>query len=334
MSIDTQKFSSTLRRKSIDLATQRLLITNFRGSEQVKDFKKPPNCNGFGRVRHFHRFHSDGWPENPLPIDPAAHKLGIAGATSDTMEAQVFQTASCNWRCWYCFVPFAWLNADEDRASWLTVGELLDLYEEEPAPPHIIDLTGGQPDLTPEWVPWMMRELQRRKLDQSVYLWSDDNLSTDYFWKYLSEEDIELVKGYRNYGKVCCFKGFNSASFSFNTKVRPELFAEQLALFRRYLDLGIDLYGYATFTALDDANLATEMARFCDELQAIHTNLPLRVVPLEIVEFTPTRSRMGDSHRQAIDVQWAAVECWNAELEKRFSSEFRSRAIYEIPLLP
>lgn len=331
-SIDTPKFSSVLRGKSIDLAKQRLLITNFRGSEQEKDFHEPANCNGFGRIRHFHRFHSDEWPENPLPIDPAAHKLRSGSAAPDEVKAQVFQTASCNWRCWYCFVPFDLLNADKDHAGWLTVGELLDLYQREPTPPRVIDLTGGQPDLTPEWVPWMMRELRRRKMDQSVYLWSDDNLSTDYFWRYLPKDDIELIKEYPNYGKVCCFKGFNATSFSFNTEAPPELFAEQLALFRRYLNLGIDLYGYATFTALDDTNVGAEIARFCDQLQAIHSNLPLRVVPLEVVEFTPTRSRMGDPHRRALEVQWAAAECWKSELQKRFPDEMRSRPIYEISL--
>jgi rRNA maturation endonuclease Nob1 len=35
---------------------------------------------------------------------PASRKLGLAEA--DMMEAQVFQVASCNWRCWYCFVPY------------------------------------------------------------------------------------------------------------------------------------------------------------------------------------------------------------------------------------
>ena len=58
----------------------------------------------------------------------------------------------------------------------------------------MIDLTGGQPDLTPEWVPWMIQEIRARGLEDTVYLWSDDNLSTDYFWRYLSTNDIDLVR--------------------------------------------------------------------------------------------------------------------------------------------
>ncbi len=63
----------------------------------------------------------------------------------------------------------------------------------------------------------MMRELIDRGLDDDVYLWSDDNLSNDYFWAFLSVEDRALIRAYKNYGKVCCFKGYDSESFAFNT---------------------------------------------------------------------------------------------------------------------
>ena len=81
----------------------------------------------------------------------------------------VFQNAVCNWRCWYCFVPFNLLNANKRHSSLLTPAELLDLYLADPEPPPMIDLTGGQPDLTPEWVPWMIEELQRRGIFRTEY---------------------------------------------------------------------------------------------------------------------------------------------------------------------
>jgi len=208
MPIDTETFSASLRSKSVDLTEQRLLITRFGGSRQEQDLSEPPNCAGYGRIRHFHRSGTAGWPENPLPMDPAFHKFGLA--RQNAMRVQVFQNASCNWRCWYCYVPFELLDANLKHSSWMSASDLLDLYAREQNAPQVIDLSGGQPDLTPEWVPWMMRELQRRQLDSTVYLWSDDNLSNDYFWRYLSKEDVALVSTYRNYGKVCCFKGFNA----------------------------------------------------------------------------------------------------------------------------
>jgi len=330
MSINTETFSATMREKAIDVANQRLLVTNLRGSQQEEDLSEPANCDGYGRVRHFRRLGSPGWPENPLPIDPASRKLGLQ--RHDVLKAQVFQNAACNWRCWYCFVPFNLLSASREHSGWLSAAEILDLYEREPDPPAVIDLSGGQPDLTPEWVPWMMREMKRRGLDQSVYLWSDDNLSNDYFWRFLTAEDIALVRGYANYGKVCCFKGFNRESFAFNTAAAPELFDQQFALFRRYIELGIDLYAYATFTAPRETEIEAEMRSFVDQLQAISPNLPLRVVPLDVRAFAPVHERMGVDHHRSLKIQTNAIRCWNMELEHRFSTDLRQQPIYAIPL--
>ncbi len=330
MSIDTEQFSATLRGKAIDVANQKLLVTNFHGSQQEEDLSNPANCGGYGRVRHFHRLGSLGWPENPLPIDPASWRLGIP--RENVIEAQVFQNAACNWRCWYCFVPFNLLSANQKHSGWLSAADIVDSYQKEPNAPAVIDLSGGQPDLTPEWVPWMMRELKRKGLDRKVYLWSDDNLSNDYFWRFIGEEDKALMRGYVNYGKVCCFKGFNAESFAFNTAAAPELFEQQFTLFQRYVDFGIDLYAYATFTSPNGASIEAEMRAFVDRLQAISPNLPLRVVPLEIQAFSPVHARMKQEHVRSIEIQWDAIRCWNAELERRFAAELRQRPVYEIPL--
>src|SRR5205807_1374509 len=144
--------------------------------------------------------------------------------------------------CWYCFVPYDLLAANKDRSEWHSAASLIDLYLELPDRPSVIDLTGGQPDLVPEWIPWMLEELRRHDLDRSVYVWSDDNLSNDYFWRYLSDDQQQLVATSRMYGRVGCFKGFDPVSFSFNTKAAPELFDRQFELFARHLRSGVDIY--------------------------------------------------------------------------------------------
>jgi hypothetical protein len=118
--INTDHFSAVLRKKSIDVQNHRLLITRLRGSEQEAELTEPPNCNGFGRIRHFRRQTSKGWPSNPLPIDPACRQLELT--RNDSLRAQVSQNAACNWRCWYCYVPFSLLNADPEHSEWLTGG--------------------------------------------------------------------------------------------------------------------------------------------------------------------------------------------------------------------
>jgi uncharacterized Fe-S cluster-containing radical SAM superfamily protein len=328
--IDTDALSARYRAQAVDLQHKRLLVTNFRHTEQEKDFTEPPNCDGFGRIRHFRRATSDCWPSNPLPIDPACEALGLPA--TDVLRAQVFQNAVCNWRCWYCFVPFNLLAADRRYSDFHSPASLMNLYLDEPDPPLVIDLTGGQPDLVPEWVPWMMTELLARGLERKVYLWSDDNLSNDYLWRYLSETDREVMATYSNYGRVCCFKGFNTESFSFNNRAEPALFDRQFELMSRLLTLGIDLYGYVTLTTPSPIGIAEDMPRFIDRLQKLAENLPLRVVPLEIQVFTPVKPRLNDPAKEALKNQRIAIEVWLRELENRYSSEQRGLNMADIPL--
>lgn len=328
--IDTERLSTKYRVAAIDRVGRRLLVTDFRGTEQEQDLSEPANCGGVGRIRHFNRGGAGRWPANPIPIDPASRALGLT--PNESIRAQVFQNAVCNWRCWYCFVPFQLLAAHPKHTVWLTPEELIARYLAQPNPPQMIDLTGGQPDLTPEWVPWMMAALEAQGLAERVYLWSDDNLSTDYLWRYLSDDERARMVVYRNYGRVCCFKGYDAESFSFNTAAALECFDRQFTLMAGLLDLGIDLYSYATFTTPSQIGMADAMRRFCDRLQRLDEYLPLRLVPLEVQVFTPVERRLTSEMQGAMEHQYRAIEFWQRELEARFSSAARSCNIADIPL--
>lgn len=318
--IDTERFSEQLRLKGVRAAEKKVLITNFAGSQQSRDFTVPPNCAGFGRVHHFHRGQPYPWPENSLPIDPAAKALKLGRL--DGIETQVFQSAICSWRCWYCFVDFKLLSADTRFAEFKTADELLDLYMAEKPRPMVIDLSGGQPDLIPEWSYWFMEALTRRGLENSVYVWSDDNLSNDYLWRYLDPTQVARLAAFPNYGRVGCFKGFDERSFAFNTKAAPQLFHQQFVLMRRLIDAHFDVYGYVTFTVPDDTDMNIRMAEFVDRLQEeVHPLFPLRTVPLRIQAFTPTTGRLGPEESRAFHVQEQAVIAWAEELRRRFGHE-------------
>lgn len=330
--IDTDNYSAILRDKCVNLAERRILVSRLAGSEQANDLTVPPNCGGLGRIRHFRRYADPEWVPDPLPIDPASRALNLP--PGEVLRAQVFQNAACNWRCWYCFVPFELLRASEKRSLWVTAGDLLDLYLAVSDRPPMLDLTGGQPDLVPEWVPWTMQLLRERELEGSVYLWSDDNLSTDYFWTQLSEKDRELVATFRGYGRVGCFKGFDALSFSFNTKAPPDLFNRQFELMRRFVRVGIDIYAYATFTTPSPNGIEDSMKRFVDRLQDIAPNLPLRTIPLKIFPFRVVENRLSvnSPHLVAIEHQKVAIAAWQQELETRFSSELRGLSVVDVPL--
>lgn len=329
--IDTDRFSAQLRRRGVDIDARRLLITRFHGSAQEQDLTMPANCNGLGRLRHFRRATAPGWPDNPLPIDPAARALSLP--PGDRLCAQVFQNAVCNWRCWYCYVDFPLLSGNPDHSEMRSAAELVELFAEQPARPAVIDLTGGQPDLVPEWVPWMLEALADQGLGDQVFLWSDDNLSNDYFFTKLSVQQRATVDSATMYGKVCCFKGYDPLSFAFNTGAEAQLFDRQFELMGRLLrETRIDLYGYASFTSPTDEGLDRAMADFVDRLQALDSNLPLRLVPLQIAAFTPTEPRMGAEHHRALAVQENAIAAFNEEISRRYRDDERRATICDVPL--
>lgn len=331
--IDTQRFAERLRVRAIDVEGRRILISRLAGSDQEVDLTLPANCNGYGRVRHFHMSTADGWPANPLPILPACRALGIT-PVPEMMKALVFQNAACAWRCWYCFVPEQLLAADRDHSAWFTSDELVALYRQIPEAPRIIDLSGGSPDLVPEWTPWMMRALIDAGLENSTYLWTDDNLSTTYLFDSLSSADLELLQAYRNYGRVCCVKGYDARSFAFNTRAAPEDYARQFEILQRVVALGLDVYGYVTLTSCHEDGISQGVADLVDRLQEIDPNFPLRVVPLRIQIFTPVESRLArDAKRErSLTVQEEAIAAWNGELERRFAPALRTLSVCDVPL--
>jgi uncharacterized Fe-S cluster-containing radical SAM superfamily protein len=330
MPINTSRVSAQYRDRTLDLAGQRILMTRISGSSQEQDLSTPVNCGGMGRIRHFRRATSPGWPENPLPIDPAANALGLNSLSE--IEALVFQNAACNWRCWYCYVPFNCLSADERYAQWASMSSLVGQYADLVKRPLVLDLSGGQPELTPEMTLWTMRALRERGIDRECFLWSDDNLSGEFFWTALSDAEQEEITRYKNYARVGCFKGFDAGSFSFNTMAETSGFDRQFTIMQRSIECGLTMYAYTTFTAETSLGLRPAMQAFVDRLQGIHPHLPLRTVPLEIQLFTPTSGRIRAEHFQALRVQDEAIATWNEELEKRFTVDERALPIYAVTL--
>lgn len=315
--IDTSRAAVRMRPRLVRAEQRQILLSRLEGSAQEADLTLPPNCGGLGRIRHFRRATASGWPENPLPIDPAGRALGLQ--PQELARAQVFQNAACAWRCWYCYVPFELLAADEARSEWVSTEEMVARYAAQPDPPRILDLSGGSPDLTPEWVAWTMDALRAAGLEETTYLWSDDNLSTDFFFDELTAAERRAVAGYRNYGKVCCFKGFDPGSFAFNTTAAPAAFGDQFTRFARYLDAGLDLYAYVTLTGPSTDGILDRVEMLVDRLQAITPLLPLRTVPLRIEAFGSllARKQVKDVET-ALQVQEAAIAAWTSSLRRRF----------------
>ena len=333
--LNTANMSDRLRAMTWRQDSREILVARFDGSEQERDLSEPPNCGGVGRLRHFHNRASSGWPVNPLPTAPAERFLGrsLGGVTI----AQVFQNLACNWRCWYCYVPFNLLAGDSSRGEFLTAAELVRRHLDQPDPPSIIDISGGQPDLIPEWTLDTLQAVVEAGEHQRTFVWSDDNLSTDYLWRYLTSEQIAWIVEQPNHGRVGCFKGFDEESFSYNTRAEPKLFQQQFELFDRLRKDRFDVYGYITLTTPNHENIDSGIVDVINRLQLLHPNVPLRVVPLEIGVFDTVESRLKDSTRKksaddALANQQLAIAVWKQELEKRFSSLERSVHIRDVDI--
>jgi hypothetical protein len=179
----------------------------------------------------------------------------------------------------------------------------------------------------------MVTALERAGLQESVYLWSDDNLSNDYFWRYLTDEERTLLDDNPMYGKVCCFKGFDRHSFTFNTAAAPDLFERQFELMGRFLaETTIDVYAYVTLTTDREKGIDAAVADFVDRLQQLDLRLPLRTIPLEIAIFTPVGPRLSADRGRALALQHDVVAAWNAELRRRFSDAERAQSICDVCL--
>lgn len=330
MTIDTESFSAKLREKAVVVSEKKVLIARLSDSEQEQDLTSPVNCNGYGRIRHFQHYKYLDWSPNPLPILPAVKALKIP--KTPVLRAQVFQNAACNWRCWYCFVDFDRLSADLRVSSYFTTDELIEMYLLDNDKPLVIDLSGGQPDLVPEWLYWTMKSIEKYELLGKVFLWSDDNLSSRYFWEYLSPLQRQTIINFPNYCRVACFKGYNQSSFSFNTSADSSSFEKQFEIYRDLFNEGLDMYAYVTFTSPPHKGFEEDVKIFIDRLQTIHPNLPLRTVPLKVESFTPMANRIQPHHEKAMEFQYEIHKIWVEELKIRFSDSERALEICDVPM--
>ena len=180
----------------------------------------------------------------------------------------------------------------------------------------------------PEYVLWFLEARKELGLEKSHFVWADDNLSTDYTWRYLSEAEIAFMAQSPGFARVGCLKGFDSESFTFNTCADGALFDRQIELLGRFVQAGFDQYGYITITAMNSNDLQGKMARLLDKIQnRVHTNFPLRIVPLRIFGFNANANRYN---QQAETNQFRALEAWLAEMQRRFSAAELAIPIAEV----
>ena len=310
-----------------DHVGKRVYLAKISGSKQEQDLTLPANYNGFGRIRHFRKAQYTDWIQDPLPIDPAVKYLNID--STDTIRTQCFQIASCNLNCWYCFVPAELKLGKRTCGEWFSAKQIVNKILEDKNSPRVIVLSGGNPELAPEWPLEIIREVEKADAVKDVYIWSDDALSLDYFYKVLSKNEISYMAKYPGYGKVCCFKGFDQESCLFNSRSNILQYHNQMERFMSYYNEGFDLYGYVTLTTPCLTNVKEKMQIFIDDLRYIHPLMPLRIVPLRITLYK-SMEFMTDIEKEAYSNQFYVLKVWCELLEKIYDTDLLSKNISDI----
>ena len=295
----------------MDLSAKRVLLSNLSiGVHGQVDV----NCDGYGRVRRFSSYDlllSDDDEPKPLlrGLKPALH-----------YRTQVFQIAACNWRCWYCFVDDELLNGHQRAARFFNAGELFQLHLEDECPPNVIDLSGGQPDLVPEWTLWMLEQADALGLRGKRLFWIDDALSTNYLYDILSADQLKFIATFQGVSRACCLKGFSQASFEYNTGLPGNGLDKQLIILKKHVAIGFDVFVYVTFTDDPRDTVDRDIELFVGRLREIHPLLPLRVVPLRVHPFSGA-IRRRPSAGIAMQNQFSVYRRWKSILLSIYGKE-------------
>lgn len=321
--IDSDKLIPLMRSRIVNTAQRKVLIANIVGSLEEKDDYTKINCGGLGRVRLFTQYKLHGGCFDSLDEMRTQRMLLSDYPSNSEVKTQVFQLSGCTWRCWYCFVDEKLLSGNSNAGTWVSSDELLDNYLATPDRADIIDLSGGQPDLAPEWIVWMMEAINKKNLSGRIFLRSEDNLSNDLMWQVLTPAQLDLISNFPNYSRIGCFKGFDYESFSFNTRAHPQLFDRQFDIARKIINSGIDFFAHITLTGASLVGVESKIHTLFDRLQDIHPLLPLRVVPLTIKEFSAWHAREFSGREEWSRVQAVALEAWANEMFMRFTASQR-----------
>lgn len=313
-----EKYDELLRKKIVDIKTRSIKLVKIQSIEESMDSNCHVNCDGFGRQRLYDNFSL--FMENRGTVKKRLLR-GISPKI-DHFRTQVFQNAGCNIRCWYCFVDDCALDAAPINTEWVSVTKMIDVFLQENEEPFIMDLSGGQPDLAPEWCFWIMEELEKRNLRGKVFVWLDDNLLTvNILEKYLSESQIKYMAEYPKHSRACCFKGYNNQSFHFNIRNNILDINEQINNFRKLYTYGFDIYAYITLTGPKGCANMQAIETFINQIQDIDYILPLRIIPLKIVNFRVTMKRINETYKEALQEQYRAYDIWSNIMRKYYSEE-------------
>lgn len=344
---DPTKLAKILRSRMIDPENKKVLLSRLSGTLQAKNIAEHTSVlEDYFRTKLYitpKQWRQLKEPFRGEPAGIACRKLKVPRI--DCNAPFTFQVNGCNCRCWFCYVDDTNNSADCSFGRFFTAEEIVinflvaSLVEskkylgaDQPRL-NVIRMSGGEITLVPEIIPWMIEALEKYNLEEHVYLWVDTNLLTgDFFWKYLTREQIEGIKNFKNIGFVGCYKGLDEKSFYENTGADPKFFEMQFLLHKRFVESGMDFYTYLVPTVSSLRNLEARVAYFMSRVQETAGRYaPLKLSVIEIKDYEPTKERLNPKREKSLRSQYKVIEAWERELKRRFSWRELCIEPHEIP---
>lgn len=346
---DPIKRAEILRPRMIDLKNKKVLLASFVGTSQAKDIavrtkviadyfraKIYEKCEE--KEKGLHNFRQE-------PAGIATYRLeNLQGKEKDwcgpSIEACnkvfLFQLNGCNLNCWYCYVDDVNKSANPKFGDYISCEEILMHFLVESRKGqfsrdldkkvNVLRISGGEPLIVPEVIFWMIETIEKFELQDYLYLWVDTNLSTgEFYWKYLTKEQRDKIRNYKNIGFMGCYKGIDEEMFSEVTGAAPKFFGEQFKVHRKLIDEGLDVYSYLYPVPVSAYNLTKRISDFINRMQKEVSELaPLRMTTPYIKIYTPleTDSRLTPERIVAVEKnQHLATGIWKEYMKIRFGSK-------------
>lgn len=284
------------------------LFANLLNTKEATDSYHEVNHEGFGRIRNFKHFlfHI----ETDVMERRKFLRLNEVGKWSNQFQSQVFQIGVCPLRCRYCFVDKENLDGTNPQSAFLKPVDVIQMFLESWPNIRNLDISGGSPDLCPEFLFKLLSEIERVDLKGRITIWVESNLDVNYYSK-MSKNVIEYIATFPNFHLLCSLKGWDSTSVTYNTRNMMS-FDQQLEGLRFFCQHHFPLSVYLVFIGHKIAD-SKEVASLYSQLKHISFELPERCIPLYIKKFH-AQGNLGDKFINTYDDQKRAASWWDEKI--------------------
>jgi len=293
------------------------------------------------------------------------YKLGKAGSTHWENYNRLISVhiARCPLNCWHCFVDDCLKSSCkhcmvqqycdhklksklEIKEDWISAYDLVDnfvvqrdLDYKRGIHSNILRITGGEPFLAPQLLLDILEELDKRGLQNDIFLWTETNLVPLMVQEkkipLISDELLNKLGNYDNFLVHPCFHGIDKSSFEENTYEKIENIDLLINALKRLINSGIDVY----LTFGSNVNDPDKIDEFYQKMSEINKLLPLRFALIEFdLDYKPVIRRgelipdFSHRHKMAYD-RYQTIENWDDLLRKQMGYGYGEIPRHLVPLI-